>query len=376
MKINDVTFRGPYSAADAPEVLFQRIKNCAEIAILGNNPYTEKHLITNAIRLLLTTGLYTRAFKEWDRLLATAQTWIELCRLIQEAFQRHLNATALTAGGHGYTLAFHQNAFGILENNNSDDDESLASTVATQVTALTYQSQLTQSTTATIGHRQELQLAQLAAAQEAQHATMHQIIEGLNAVAFNASDAGRGMPTFGGRGGNRGRNGPGRGPQCGGGPPFGGSSYNGGYNPPNMTRATGIPPFSIPGRFQGDTAGGVPPYHPQPPGGLRGGYGATGRFSGGHQGGFPGGYPHAPTMQAQVPQPPYSNTVKRYANWNVCYSCGFNVADGHTSMSCPPHLRKATHQIGFNRQNAQQYIDLGHPCSTRNRHKTQFPATM
>ena len=154
--------------------------------------------------------------------------------------------------------------------------------------------------------------------QEAQHATMHQIIEGLNAVAFNASDDGCGMPTFGGHGGNRGRNGPGRGPQCGGGPPFGGSSYNGGYNPPNMTRAVGIPPFSIPGRFQGDTASGVPPYHPQPPGRLRGGYSATGRFYGGHQGRFPRGYPCAPTMQAQVPQPPYSNPVKRYANWNVC----------------------------------------------------------
>ena len=177
---------------------------------------------------------------------------------------------------------FHQNAFGILENNDSDDDESLASTVATQVAALTYQSQLTQSTAATIGHRQELQLAQLVATQEAQHATMHQIIEGLNAVAFNASDAGCGMPTFGGRGGNRGRNGPGRGPQRGGGPPFGGSSYNGGYNPPNIMRAVGIPPFSIPGRFQGDTAGGVPPYHPQLPGGVRGGYGALGRFSSGH----------------------------------------------------------------------------------------------
>ncbi len=75
--------------------------------------------------------------------------------------------------------------------------------MATQVAALTYQSQLTQSTAATIGHRQELQLAQLAAAQEAQHATMHQIIEGLNAVAFNASDASRGMPTFGGHGGNQ-----------------------------------------------------------------------------------------------------------------------------------------------------------------------------
>jgi hypothetical protein len=243
LEINDVTFRGPYSTADAPEVLFQCIKNCAEIAILGNNPYTEKQLITNAICLLLTTGLYTRAFKEWDRLLATAQMWIELCCLIQEAFQRCLNATAPMAGGHGYTPAFHQNAFGILKNNDSDDDESLASTVATQVAALTYQSQLTQLTAATIGHRQELQLAQLVATQEAQHATMHQIIEELNAVAFNASDAGHGMPTFGGRGGNHGRNGPDRGPRRGGGPPFGRLSYNGGYNPPQYDACRGYSPL-------------------------------------------------------------------------------------------------------------------------------------
>jgi hypothetical protein len=86
LEINDVTFRGPYSAADAPEVLFRRIENCAEIASHGNNPYAEKQLITNAICLLHTTGLYTWAFKEWDRLLATVQTWIELRRLIQEAF--------------------------------------------------------------------------------------------------------------------------------------------------------------------------------------------------------------------------------------------------------------------------------------------------
>ena len=76
---------------------------------------------------------------------------------------------------------------------------------------------------------------------------------------------------------------------------------------------------------------------------------------------------------AQIHQQPFSNVMKRYANWNACYSCGFDVADGHTSMSCPAHLRKATHDIYFNHQNAQQYIDLGHPCSTRNRHKTQFP---
>jgi hypothetical protein len=178
-----------YSATNAPEVLFWHIKNCAEIAILGNNPYTDWQLINNTIRLLLTTGLYIRAFEEWDCLLPGAQTWIKLRRLIQEAFQHCLNATASMVVGQGYAPAYHQNAFGVLGTNDSNNEESLANTVATQVAALTYQSQLTQTTAATTGQRQEMQLAQLAPAQEAQHATMHQLIEGLNAVAFNVSNA-------------------------------------------------------------------------------------------------------------------------------------------------------------------------------------------
>jgi len=39
MEINDTVFHDVYSAADAPEVLFWRIEDCAEIAILGRNPY-------------------------------------------------------------------------------------------------------------------------------------------------------------------------------------------------------------------------------------------------------------------------------------------------------------------------------------------------
>ena len=54
----------------------------------------------------------------------------------------------------------------------------------------------------------------------------------------------------------------------------------------------------------------------------------------------------------------------------------FDVADGHNSMSCPAHLCKATHDIYFVCDNAAQYIELGHPCSTKNMHKTTFPAAM
>jgi hypothetical protein len=65
--------------------------------------------------------------------------------MIQEAFQRRLNATAPTAGHHGYTPALpYQNAFGALMDKNDDDGKELvAESVANQVAALTYHSQLT-----------------------------------------------------------------------------------------------------------------------------------------------------------------------------------------------------------------------------------------
>jgi hypothetical protein len=86
LEANDHIFRSPTSATDTPEVLFRCIEECAETALLGQNPYTNKQLITNTIRLLLTTGLYFRAFKDWDQLTEPAKTWIELRRMIQEAF--------------------------------------------------------------------------------------------------------------------------------------------------------------------------------------------------------------------------------------------------------------------------------------------------
>jgi hypothetical protein len=81
---------------------------------------------------------------------------------------------------------------------------------------------------------------------------------------------------------------------------------------------------------------------------------------------------YATPPRAQNIQPPYSNTAKKYANWNACYSCGFDVPGGHTSHTCPFYMRKPDHDIKFTRQNAQQYIEQGYNCATKNRHKTVF----
>ena len=69
----------------------------------------------------------------------------------------------------------------------------------------------------------------------------------------------------------------------------------------------------------------------------------------------------------------YSDIVKRYANMNVCFSCGFDVEDGHNSGTCPMQWRRPNHQVGFTRANAQQYINAGYDACTRAMHKTQYP---
>ena len=370
LEINDNEFRRPYSAADAPEVLFRRIENCAEIAIIGGNPYTDRQIVMNTIRLLLTTGLYIRMFEEWDRMALTSQTWIELRRMIQESFQRRLNATAPTAGGHGYAPAFN-NAFGALEE--ASDGDSVATAVASQVAALTYQSQLTASTAANQSQRQDQQFAQLAAVQDATNQTLNQIIDSLSAVALNVNDSGGRYRRYGGgRGAGRSRQ------------PRGGR-YNGrGRNmfpqqgtmmrPAAYPNAAGVPQFRPPQQIYA----GVPAYA-HPVGNAGGPFGPVAAAQA-HPIGPPGDM-FGRTMGQQGPgqrsqEIPYSNTVKRYSNWNACYSCGFDVADGHTSMTCPFHLRRPSHDVNFTRHNAQQYIDLGHPCSTRGRHKTQMNARM
>ncbi len=134
LKINNTVFCSPYLGANAPKVLFQRIEECAETALLGKNTYTDCQLITNAIHLLLANGLYTKLFEQWDRLMPIDQTWIALRIMIQEAFQRHLNTTVPTARHHSYASALpYQNIFGALKDNDFNKD--FAATVATQVAA-------------------------------------------------------------------------------------------------------------------------------------------------------------------------------------------------------------------------------------------------
>ena len=99
---------------------------------------------------------------------------------------------------------------------------------------------------------------------------------------------------------------------------------------------------------------------------------------------FGGGGTQMPHIHGGLPLPPYqnglqrprnpdfSNVYKRFNNWNICFSCGFDIKDGHTSLTCP--FKKANHQMSFVRKNAQQFIAGGYDPCTRGMHKTVLPA--
>jgi hypothetical protein len=64
--------------------------------------------------------------------------------------------------------------------------------------------------------------------------------------------------------------------------------------------------------------------------------------------------PSPPVVQQQTRNPVFSNVYKWYNNWNVCFLCGFNVGNGHMSLTCP--FKKLNHQQSYTQENVQQFI--------------------
>jgi hypothetical protein len=76
----------------------------------------------------------------------------------------------------------------------------------------------------------------------------------------------------------------------------------------------------------------------------------------------------------QQMNPPHSNITKKYNNWNACYSCGFDIEDGHFLSTCPTHWHKPSHNEVYTRANAQEFLNhYPHVC-TKGIHKTMLPA--
>ena len=82
-----------------------------------------------------------------------------------------------------------------------------------------------------------------------------------------------------------------------------------------------------------------------------------------------GGTRPAANMTGRINYTP--NPKKNYNNWNMCFSCGYDIPIWHTSATC--ENRKPEHQTGCTRANAEQYTAVGNYVSRRAINKVNLP---
>ena len=113
-------------------MLFNRIKQCQEIQILAQDPYTPKQIINNVVRLLQQSGIFPlKEFDTWDAI--TPKTYPTLKTFIHKAYTRCLTALQLqnTTGTQGYAPYNNQNLYNILYEGN-ESNSGTEGTVMTQ----------------------------------------------------------------------------------------------------------------------------------------------------------------------------------------------------------------------------------------------------
>ena len=337
----------PHSHTDSPESLFHKMEQCQEVAMLADNPYTEKQIITKTVEHLKRSGMFpTKEYEDWGAI--TAKTYVLLKQHFYKAYTRRLDAiqNGATSGQHGYVNSNQYGALMTTEEleDSSSGEETTVTLAEAMVNADARIDRLMETNTQIMAQLASMTIASnnpphlpppaiapayMAPAVRAPHQqyaappAQYSVPPVTQVTIPTRGGYNNNQPTWQGRGGGRtggGRGGRGRGART----PF--ADYVARNATPRAPTAYGGGTVAM----SGLTAG-------------------TQQFT-------------------SVP-----NIVKQYNNWNMCYSCGFDVEDAHTSATCPQHWRKEGHQEGCTRQNVQQYIDLGHKPRMRGALRTQLP---
>jgi hypothetical protein len=332
---NDTMFRSPLTAGDSPEMLFYRIEQCQEIQRIGNLPYSEEQINANAVRILLQANIFPlKEFDAWDAV--TPKSYPTLKTFIHVAYGRRLTALALcsTSGQNGYA---NQTMYNVLEDRNDDDTDDNTVTTITQMDA--------GATGGTTPSRGTANSAVVTAA-------INQLLANQTAIMSQMAAATAQMAALSVV------------------PPP--AQNTRAYAPRNQFYVPPIQQVAVPMQQPFSTTGAYPA-------GRGGQHGGRGRNQGGHRSGHSRtpfadamqGTGATPMMTEMIPraggiaQPPpkmqqrrkkldFSNIYRIHNNWNVCFSCGFDIEDGHTSITCP--FKRWNHQDLFTRGNAQQFI--------------------
>ncbi len=82
---NDTLFRSPFPFTEAHEMLFFRTEQCQEIQIIGQDSYSQTHIINVVVRLLMQSGIFPlKEFETWDTM--PNKTYPGLKTFIHEAY--------------------------------------------------------------------------------------------------------------------------------------------------------------------------------------------------------------------------------------------------------------------------------------------------
>jgi hypothetical protein len=338
----EAIYMKPYNPSRPIESMFKELETARMMSILARVPYTNAQILDKALTKIQVTNQYRNALVDWAISVAedaNNNNW--------DAFKDHFiqaytaNQAAITVAQAGY-----QGASNATDDYPDDDSiESIqaslnslqmannASVQATNdqlsnLTANTQQqfAQLAQQMAMLANQTQQMQMPpptyhMPAYQQHAQMTQQHHIPPNIPAYIPSPHHT---QPTNqmsydrGGRGRNAGR----------------------GRRNQRGARRNTQPPNTTAGNYP--TYGNIPPPHNQ-----------------------------MTTPYGQPTRAPYSNTTKHFANWNYCYTCGFDIEEWHTGTTCPQP--KPGHQPQCNRQNFQGYKDAGHRPSAKAQHKQSLP---
>jgi hypothetical protein len=329
-----------------------------------DNPYTPMQLVTNTVQLLMASGIFPeREFEDWEA--TPNKTYTSLKIFVHGAYVWRLIAVQLhTTGQHGYVANPNNNMFQVLEDGASVTDDNMSITHQTVDSATTSSTldnthaaslapanpslspqdyvavatainQLSTNQTAMWVHMQSLSLQD--------HAPPSHVA---NSVVYN--------------------------------PPHNVAAVQAPYQAPPIHAFLTVPaPLFQAGRCRGHGQGGCTRHRPGREGRSLNPFGPGGRGTGTVY--VPGGVvqppygPYPPTLTPTTVQCNTPYLIKKYNNWNVCYTCSFNVEAKHTSMTCPFDWHKPGHCKNYMRKNVQLYIDCGHNVCTKGIHKTMLP---
>jgi hypothetical protein len=341
----EAIYMKPYNPSRPIESMFKELETARMMSILAHVPYSDAQILDKALTKIQVTNQYRNALVDWALLVAenaNNNNWDDFKDHFIQAYTANQAALTVTHGG------YHGAANTTEEYLDDDSLESIQASLASLQMANNATAQATNDQLSNLTASTQQQITQLTQ-QMAMLANSQQMQMRPNPIPHYS------MP-----------------------PPV--------HHQAQMAQQPPMPPH-IPAYIPS-------PQHTQPTNQTSYDRSGSRRYSGRGRRNQRGGrrtapppnttagnyhkYGHIPppnnqmaTQHGQPPRTPYSNTTKHFANWNYCYSCGFDVEEWHTGITCPQP--KPGHQPQCNRQNFQGYKDAGHRPSAKAQHKQNLP---